>query len=69
MYSMMYDERPIVYIWSEHRTFRVGEGHVTKIEVYQEPGQMGMVNYAAVYCDDIVKHRVDLTGWGITYEC
>ena len=67
--KMIFDPRPIACIWSEHRTFRVGEGHVTKIVVYQEYGHMNAINYAAIYCDGVLKHRVDLTGWGITYEC
>ena len=62
------DERPIDAIISDYVTFRVGEGGITRIEVYPEPGEMGCVNYAAVYKGDFLWQRVDLKGWRVIYQ-
>ena len=64
---MIQDKREILSIWDAEGLFKVGLGGVTRIEIYQEKGEMAMVNYAAVFEGDILSNRVDMKGWGITY--
>jgi hypothetical protein len=61
------DKREILSIWDQEGLFKVGLGGVTKIEIYQECGEMSMINYAAVFEGDVLTNRVDMKGWGITY--
>lgn len=64
---MIEDKRPIKQIFREYASYTVGLNGITKIELYQEPGQMGYINYAALYMGDNIFARVDLSGWGVSY--
>ena len=64
---MMEDKREIKTIFKEYTQFRVGLNDINRIIIYQEPGQMGYINYAAIYRKDILWARVDLAGWGVEY--
>ena len=63
------DERPIVWIsWSDGNAFiKVGQQGVTKIEAYEEAGQMGWVPWLKVYAGDVVTQRIDAAGKEIGY--
>ena len=65
--SMIDDKRRIALIFKDSAIYGVGENGITKIEVYQEHGQMAMTNYAAVFRGESLWMRVDLSGWGIAY--
>ncbi len=65
---MIDDKRPIKQIFKEYGSYDVGTNGITKIEIYQEPGQMGYVNYAALFQGDSICMRIDLSGWGVVYE-
>ena len=50
--QMSSDPRPISAIFfpgDDSNWYQVGGAGVTKIEIYQEPGEMGMVPWIAVY--------------------
>jgi hypothetical protein len=64
---MLEDNRKIKSIFREYTQFKVGLGDITRIEIYKEPGQMGFINYAAIFRKDILFARIDLSGWGIEY--
>ncbi len=66
--SMIEDNRKVANITSESSWFAVGDNGVTEIVIYQEPGQMAMQNYAAIYCGDFLYARVDLAGWKVFYK-
>lgn len=74
MTTMNDDTRKVLSIQSEWKRFDVtrfgspGEEWITAIEIYQEPGQMSAVNYAAVYREGLLKYRVDLAGWLVEYD-
>ena len=65
---MVDDKRLIKQIFKEYASYNVGRNGITKIEIYQEPGQMGYVNYAALFRGDSIYARIDLSGWGVVYE-
>jgi len=65
--SMIDDKRRIALIFKDSAIYGVGENGITKIEVYQEPGQMAMINYAAVFRGESLWMRVDMSGWGVAY--
>lgn len=64
---MLDDKRPIKQIFREYACYCIGGNGITAILLYQEPGQMGMINYAAIYKDEILWLRIDLSGWGVEY--
>lgn len=71
---MIEDAREVIALHRESASIRVGEYaggsnyKITCIKIYQEPGQMAMINYAAVYVGDEIIFRVDLTGWMVEYK-
>jgi len=68
---MANDTRLVSHIWysSNGRQFiEVGENGVTEIIIYQEGGDMGLINYAAIYKGDFLAARIDLRGWNVVYE-
>jgi hypothetical protein len=64
---MLEDKREIKSIFREYSQYKVGLNDITKIEIYPEPGQMGFINYAALYRHGILFARIDLSGWGVEY--
>lgn len=69
MNSMLQDDRPIVDIVHPNgNMFIVGIFGITKIEIYAEPGQMGVVPWAAIWKGDWLSDRVDIAGWRIHYH-
>ena len=65
---MIDDKRPIKMIFSGSAYYKIGDYGITKIELYQEQGQMAHINYAALFQGDSIYARIDLSGWGIVYE-
>ncbi len=65
---MILDKRPVEAIFNREATYRVGDLEITSIVVYQEYGHMAMINYAAIYKGDFLWMRIDLSGWGVSYE-
>ena len=65
--TMIEDDRKIKVIFKEYGSYTVGINDITDIVVYQEPGQMGYINYAAIYKNGKIVTRVDLSGWGVGY--
>lgn len=71
---MVNDDREVIALHRESASIRVGEYaggsnyKITSIRIYQEPGQMAMINYAAVYVGDEIIFRIDLTGWMVEYK-
>jgi hypothetical protein len=64
---MIDDKREIKLIFKEYGSYTVGIDGIEKIVIYQEPGSMGYINYAAIYKNGEIIVRVDLSGWGIGY--
>jgi hypothetical protein len=64
---MLDDKREIKSIFREYAQYKVGLNRISKIEIYSEPGQMGFINYAALYRDGQLFARIDLSGWGVEY--
>lgn len=62
--QIMYDKRPIQMVWSvgsedEMIGATVGRGGVTRIEPYNENGQMAAVTWFAVYKGDFLTARLN----------
>jgi hypothetical protein len=64
---MIEDDREIKIIFKEYGSYTVGVDGIEKIVIYQEPGSMSYINYAAIYKNGEIAVRVDLSGWGIGY--
>jgi len=65
---MAEDPRAIECLFREDFIFRVGDEGITSIIIYQEPGEMGLINYAAIYKGEFLWRRTDLRGWTIQYK-
>jgi len=65
--TMIEDDRKIKLIFREYGSYTVGVDGIEEIIIYQEPGQMGYINYAAIYKKGKIIVRVDLSGWGVVY--
>ena len=69
--SILLDKRPITSIVSDQGRllFRVGEGSITKIEAYGEPGQMAKVPWIAIYEGEKgIVCKMDATGMRLYYR-
>jgi hypothetical protein len=53
------DEREIAYIWKGEASWTVGEWGITKIEPYDESGQMACVTWFALWAGDVIKARIN----------
>ncbi len=67
MIKMNEDKRKIWSIFSGECIYRIGEQGITKIEVYQENGQLSPVNWLAVFREDFLWIRIDSCGWAVSY--
>ena len=67
--SIVNDTRIIKAIWKEEDGYQIGgTSGITKIEVYQETGQMAYVPWAKIWKGDFLLARVDLAGWIVIYK-
>ncbi len=64
---MIEDKRKIRAIYQEWSGISIGEKGVTEITVYQEPGQMGYVNWFAIYKGDFLWQRIDASDYTVEY--
>lgn len=65
--SMVGDTRPVAVIWSGSAYYAIGHDGITEIVIYYEGGEMGPINYAAIYKGNSIFARVDLKGWAVQY--
>jgi hypothetical protein len=72
MIRMLQDKREIESVWvttdNTQGIWRVGHNGITKIEVYPEDSQIGVVTWCAIYNGDVIKYRFDMAGMGVTYK-
>jgi hypothetical protein len=63
------DKRPIKSISSDEGryTLKIGQDGITKIEVYEEMGQMTYIPWIAIWKGDVLSIRMDVQGKSIEY--
>ncbi len=64
-------QQKIVAIHNGQVSFIVGQGDITRIVVYEEAGEMGLIPWLAIYMDigvEKLKYRVAAREWMIEYE-
>lgn len=66
--QIVQDTRPIECITQDILTIRVGDGGVTKIVAYPEPGQYNLIPWAAIYKGEFLWKRIDLAGMMVIYR-
>jgi hypothetical protein len=64
---MIEDKRKIRAISKEWWSIAVGQDGITEIIVYQEPGQIEMVNWFAIYKGNFLFQRADANEYTIEY--
>ena len=71
MTTILEDKRPIKGLTNERQGCNfawVGQGGVTRIEAYGEPGHMAMLPWFAVWHDDHLAGRVSADHVAVVYE-
>jgi len=72
MKDIVQDKREIESVWvvtnNEEGYWKVGSSGITKIEIYEESGQMAPVPWCAVYKGDDIVCRFDMAGMGVKYR-